>query len=661
MLLETGHARPPARGKRPGTDRTWRPPAQRKLVDEPGRVLTTALVHELRRGRQCRTQWHDGYEATLNVVRRTCHRLAHGAKSARFATTLEQLTVALAKAGVNPKWGEIPPPRTQERRDWIRRRRATVQRYLLDAQLGGLITATGVKDDIGHWWRTEIEVLQAPAVADELLQLVSARIKGFDRREAKRARAHERRCEAQGRVLSRRELALVVQAARALTKAQRAKLGREHGRAIAWSRRFNSETKVLGHPVGALAPNGAQRAFSRTEDNPQHRTMNRRGVRERPRPGSPGWVRPLRGRDRHHETNPCSVQTFQANGDEHEVTERGGGPSGSANGAGLPPEQRSGSDSGRLPGRTGFFDASPIELRRAAQIAETAPSGAQLTPELLEAIVHTFHLRRYGSHAALQTMGTWRPRVAGDKLGRWIAEYERWSTYRPDGWPASGIAALLTFATFEDPATATVQVTASDESTYTWTEQRQLLDRPQVLAGALERLRLLTRLMRAAATIYGKQPRRQRPVDPAAYTDPRTTPASAAPKITFRKPEAAGNLYPESPTVRRERIRDQLQLAGDTPEHYASLETAELALLDHELAGHLSPTIWPSPLAQRATNGHRLPEWALPLDDQQPNARPADDNSTERDPGADARRTLAERYAHDIAQGRWRLSKPAAS
>lgn len=222
---------------------------------------------------------------------------------------------------------------------------------------------------------------------------------------------------------------------------------------------------------------------------------------------------------------------------------------------------------------------------------------------MLDALVHAFHVLRYGLAEAASS--DWRPRVSDTaELLRVIRLYEANAEARPAAWPASGFAALLAFAVYEDPTLVRDRITDDHGFTYDGPE-RQFLRRPDHLPMALPRLRILAEQM--AGTI-GDPQRTERAIAKAKRKAAAAA-AAPAPRIPFRTATPFVAILEDDPY---DRIHHQLMLADDHAANYATLDEAELALIEHEQLGHLPAGTTPSPAIQRAARGDAMPTWWSP-------------------------------------------------
>jgi hypothetical protein len=111
-------------------------------------------------------------------------RLGHAQRSARLATSIEQLRVGLAPV---IGWGAVPRDRA-ERARFVRAHRKSVQRWLDDLQAGGLVAHEPERDGQGLWWRMQIVLLRAPSASEAELRVARRRARGWRARERARRR-----------------------------------------------------------------------------------------------------------------------------------------------------------------------------------------------------------------------------------------------------------------------------------------------------------------------------------------------------------------------------------------------------------------------------------------------------------------------------------------
>jgi hypothetical protein len=145
-------------------------------------VVVCALVGRARRARGCSTPGDDRLETRVYAVKRYAYRLGHAARSARFATSIEQLVVGLAPL---MGWGQVPRGAAARAR-FVRAHRRSVQRWLDDLQAAGLVAHEPERDCNGLWWRTQLALLAAPAPAEDELRRAGERARGWSVRERHR-------------------------------------------------------------------------------------------------------------------------------------------------------------------------------------------------------------------------------------------------------------------------------------------------------------------------------------------------------------------------------------------------------------------------------------------------------------------------------------------
>jgi hypothetical protein len=466
------------------------------------------------------------------AVKRYLFRLGHAARSARFATSVEQLVVGLAPV---MGWGAVPRGRG-ERAQFVRAHRKSVQRWLDDLQAAGLVAHVPERDGRGQWWRTQIQLFVAGDPTAQELRVAQFRARGWRRRERGRRRAR--------RVAP--SLAAIRGRSGVPGRATRSRVARARGRVLHELRRganveaqiaraaeIRADRALLTHPYGA-PPTSADVSGS---PRPSRRSAT-------PESAAPlAWC-PAQASMKHG--------AFVAGTGAHaEVA------SARAAVAARPAPNESSEEIGRLP--PGDFDALVLrrvaarqrqaawrtsEIRvqasqRAADVRAWPAGRACPLGRLREAwVVHRYGLARVTDSGAAAA-GAKRPAV--DRLvRRAIALYEAHAEHRPPGWPTGGAAALCALAA---------------QGHANW------------LAGDVARLLTLARAMRATALEH----------DADRLAGARTRAMwRAAPRegrIAFR------TLRPRLETAeqRRHRVRDAVLLAGGNP---AAWPNAGLAL-DH--------------------------------------------------------------------------------
>src|SRR3954469_2701585 len=168
--------------------RRWYRPASAPIPPEPGRLVVSTLLGRARLARGCSTPGDDRLETRAYAVKRYLFRLAHAARSGRFACSIEQLV-----AGLAPVMGWGPVPRDgAERARFVRAHRRSVQRWLDDLQAAGVVAHEPERDERGGWWRTQIVLLAAPTPCAEELRVARARARGWRARERARQRGARR-------------------------------------------------------------------------------------------------------------------------------------------------------------------------------------------------------------------------------------------------------------------------------------------------------------------------------------------------------------------------------------------------------------------------------------------------------------------------------------
>jgi hypothetical protein len=500
--------------------RRWYRPAREPIPPEPGRLVVCALLSRARAARGCSTPGDDRLETRAYAVKRYLFRLGHAARSGRFACSVEQLVVGLAPV---MGWGAVPVGEF-ERVRFVRAHRKSVQRWLDDLQVAGVVAHEPERDARGRWWRTQIVLLTALAPNPEELRIAKRRAQAWRVRERARRRQHRRACTlatirlraAEPRRCTRRRLARARAMAahearrRALIEAQI-----ETGRAIVHAR------GLLTHPFGA-PPTSAHVA----ESSKRHKGG------PTPRAWAPAAARAAQTL----KTTP----TFPAGTGAHARATSGGALTPTPSG----PEQR-GEEIGRLP--PDEFEAMVLRRvgEREHQLAVRAafrcehvlrrsrevicwPRGC---PCPIGRLAEAWATHRHGADVVAKrgavAAGSRSAELAG-RAAHAIALYERFVDERPPGWPQTGPAALCALA-----AQRRAAVLAGDIARLLGLASGM---RASALLGSAERLE------RAAARAH----RRQRSLDPG---------------VPFR----TGRPRWETAEQRRVRVRDELLLAGADP------------------------------------------------------------------------------------------------
>ncbi|MEO8691003.1 MAG: hypothetical protein ABI611_22665 [Solirubrobacteraceae bacterium] len=221
-------------------------------------------------------------------MKRYLFRLGHAARSARFATSVEQLVVGLAPV---MGWGRVPRERA-ERARFVRAHRKSVQRWLDDLQAAGLVAHVPERDVRGQWWRTQIVLLAAGEPAAQELRVAGVRARGWRRRERARRRVWR---VAPSLAAIRGRSGVPGRASRARIARARTRVAHEVRRRaavdaqIARAGKLREDCGLLTHPFGAPP------ASAETSGSPRR---SRRSV-------TPGSAAPLAG---------SSVQASMENG-----------------------------------------------------------------------------------------------------------------------------------------------------------------------------------------------------------------------------------------------------------------------------------------------------------------------------------------------------------
>jgi hypothetical protein len=514
---------------RSGSPRHWYRPAIEPLPAEPGRLVVCALLGRARRGRGCSTPGDDRLETRVYAVKRYLFRLGHAQRSARFATSIEQLVVGLAPV---IGWGAVPRG-WAERARFVRAHRKSVQRWLDDLQAAGMVAHEPERDNRGLWWRTQIVLLYAPEATEEELRMA--------RRRARRWRSRERARRRAGRIAP--SLGAIRERSAAPSRGRRARIAR--GRAInaqsarrlaaveaqiAVGEALRSVCRDLTHPFGA-PPTSALKLVSpeRSRSSVTPRVEARAAVYAARAPLGDGAV----------------VAETDAR-----VAGAPGRPI-----ATLPPKTAASEESGSL--SLEEFNAL-VERRLTAHRRETrwrrAAVGSQASQRAQEVLTwpvgrvcplgrlrEAWVAQRYGLAMVVES-GAWSAGLVGPglpaRVGRAISLYEAFREQRPPDWPASGPAALCALAR---------------------------LGTAERLEGDIAHLLGLAKAMRAVA--LDRDPDRLRRAQSRAVA--RQSPPSG--RFVFRRGAPRG----ETAEARRCRVRDAVLLAGQDP---AAWPNAALAL-----------------------------------------------------------------------------------
>lgn len=354
----------------------------------------------------------------MYAVKRYAFRLGHAARSARFATSVEQLVVGLAPV---MGWGVVPRGGV-ERARFVRAHRRSVQRWLDDLQFVGIVAHEPEKDCDGLWWRTQLVLLTAPEPTDLELQVARLRARGWPARD----QARRRRARTAPSLGSIRERSGVPTAATCAAAARRRVSDART------ARRRAAVDALLTHPFGA-PPSSADESLSPRRPSRDEVALEGSAATCSVRTDEEhGAVVALTGARATRASGAWRAQTD--NGDCAEEVRR-----------------LSREDFDALVARLLTVRAAPpwrASLRRtqaSARVAEVLrwPAG-RVCPlgRLREAwAAQRYGLARVGERGAADA-GPVRP----DLVGRAIRLYEAHEDDRPPGWPRSGAAALCMLA-----------------------------------------------------------------------------------------------------------------------------------------------------------------------------------------------------------------------
>jgi hypothetical protein len=367
-----------ARRRRRASGR-WYRPAREPLAPEPGRLVVCALLSRARRARGCSTPGDDRLETRVYAVKRYAYRLGHAARSARFATSLQQLVVGLAPV---MGWGPVPRGKA-ERARFVRAHRRSVQRWLDDLQEAGLVEHEPEKDGDGLWWRTQLVLLAAPEPCDVELRVASCRARAWALRERRRRR---RGSSSLGAIRARS--AIPSAAAREAAARRRA-------------------SRLLAHPFGA-PPSSADCKSSAQPLKKYGTVVDRTGARLR---GLGPVGEPANG-------NGCIAEIAGLSRDDSDaLVER------------------------LLAARSCPSHDELQRAHASARVAEVTrwPLG-RVCP--LGRLREAWTAQRYGLARVVESGAADAGTVRAPLVGRAIRLYEAHRAHRPPGWPESGAAAL---------------------------------------------------------------------------------------------------------------------------------------------------------------------------------------------------------------------------
>lgn len=591
------------RGHRFSPKRVWQLAGHEPLeaLTQPSVVDVIAAIQQTRVADGRARRGDDRLEAHLVALLDVLYRLAHGEKrhgragSARFATTYDQLATAL-----HQRFGIFPPPPDEERdpearAEWLRKLRPLLYDWLELARRARLITndSRGVKDNAGVWWRTEITVLGTPELPAEALDAAERRWAAFPDRERDRQRRGRQTPYAQ-----------IYRIAKAPSKAQKKRLAVARAKATYRARRAHGNgnsggpfgpTVVPAEPHVEMEERSLEETLADT-DTPTNRTS----VRGRKRPGNAPRLR------RRHPADQLPAPQRPGGGNldasVQPLTEGGRADLGHLR------EFSDGLDAlwERRYGRWLAESAMWVEdgLRMAQIVREPARRDALSRGELIEAILRSWYLERYGADDMMQRL-PWCPRPPANDAKRNVAAmfdafdlYARHAAAALPGWPSDPVLALLRMASTPLPPYQRYE----RQPDGSWRSRTVKPGLPDTIGYAIAGLRMLARDMAAANTLL--QARRPHISRPELYQPP------APSRFGHKRPD----VWDEHDTLtRRDRIRDQLVAAGGNPRQHDTVDSMELELIDRERHGLLPLDFgYPSPIAMRAHAGRWMPDWHSP-------------------------------------------------
>ena len=532
--------------------------------------------------------------ALVHVLYGKAHTEGGRGGSAHFATTYEQIMSALAqKFGI---WGPAPKTDTAEREQWVTDHRPRLYEWLELLRKAGLIShdSRGVKDNARVWWRTEITVLGVPELAADELAAARAYIAAFGDRERDRRR--------RGRV---RPYAEIFKAAMRPTKAQKKSKAIANARATRKARRSSHNGSSGGPCSPALHPSGATAEFEQTSLQEEAFTtpdtsLDRTGVRGRPRPGTPDRARRLRRGD------PADHPTVRPTPGDGNLEPPAGYPDEGERGLSGHVRRAQSGPHGR---RRSRGPVSPVEratwVEEGVSMAQTLRAlGADIDltdGPTLEAITRAWYLERYGEDEMMRLL-PWCPRFDVAELVDAAALYRRHAAAKLPGWPTDPLVALLRMASTPLPPYE-VRVRQDDGRWKTFTRYSE---RPETIAYAVRGLRMLARDMAAADVLL--EDRRPAVQQPDLYQRPESG------RVAFR--HEVRESWDEDEATRRQRVRDQLVKAGGNPRRHHDCESMEMELVDREHHDLLPAEFaYPSPTKMRAHRGAWMPVWYVPTSD----------------------------------------------
>ena len=580
MLLEAS-----SESTTPVESRQWYSPERVPVPAEPGRLATNALINVARRARRCRTRGDDRIETRGYAVKRVLWRWACAQRSGRFACSIGQLVVALAPI---MGWGPAPAGRAARER-WVRAHRKSVERWLDDLQVAGLLSYEGERDNRGQLWRTVITLHAAPAPPTRELRWARERMRAWKhrgRRRQRRRRPPRRSLEAIRRCSQRPQ-----RASRACLARQRACQVRERRRRAAVEARIAGahEKKDPTHPFGA--PPTSETYSMTSETSIEFETFQTEGQASLHSAQTVTEAASLAVKSGARERENTIVAGITQ--PKKECTEKEGREAPSIDPwVGL--EARIAARRAASAWRR--HEVARQALRRAVELANANPGRGWGLGRLREAwVVFRFGAELRDSFDEPRT----GPELVGDhgagdagraragqlrRAADAIALYEAFADQRPPGWPAAGAGALCVLAAQQRAAT---------------------------LEGDVARLRCLAKDMRASALhadaerVARAAQRAKRRGDGYAHRVP-----PGAPRLAFRHARTGERPRFETAELRRLRVRDELLGAGEHPGLSPNVfRAAWEAAIRHDAGepGHGDPMLYrlPDGITQRAQRYHR--------------------------------------------------------
>ncbi len=432
--------------------------------------------------------------AELAYLRRLA---AAGRAGGTVVTSMRQLVAGLAE--LHPNWTMTGGDGFEDRD----RHHSAVRRRLTALQAMGLLCWRVGHDLDGEERRTELELRPAPEVSAEELQAVAPQLERWQAKYGPELNTG-----------SRTGIRDAASRGRPLSASERQRRGVQHTRAAAAARRRargedHSKTQNLGS-LSTAPPSGALAEPENSlipENVPDLREVQRTGVTRASAPTTSSLSAAPDG------TETTGSGEGEAPGEGGSAAVEGAvGSCAAAGGDGWDPEALVARVRAREAQRAPVLAAIAKDAQaRAVEVAGWGLERAWPSSRLREAWV----VARYGAAVAADS----GPATAGPlypedytRLRRAAARYERNRADAPDGYPASGLAALLH-----------VGALAADG---------QLANAPRTLRYAIGALDQLARRMRALATADSAQ----RHQAAARRAERRRDPAARAHKLEFRTP-----------------------------------------------------------------------------------------------------------------------------